>query len=63
MPSSGHHADDLIYDAEHFFDGFKGNEDYALATLKQAVSGGADTIVLCDTNGGTLPQEIGSYSQ
>ena len=53
------YADDLIYDAEHFFDGFKNNEDYALATLKQAVSGGADTIVLCDTNGGTLPQEIG----
>ena len=48
----------LLYDAEHFFDGFKDNAEYALATLGQAVAGGAETIVLCDTNGGTLPQEI-----
>jgi len=52
------HVDELIYDAEHFFDGFKKNRDYALATLQQAVKGGADTLVLCDTNGGTLPQEL-----
>ena len=52
------YVDDLIYDAEHFFDGFKNNPDYALATLERAVSGGASTIVLCDTNGGTLPQEL-----
>jgi 2-isopropylmalate synthase len=51
-------VDELIYDAEHFFDGFKNNPDYALATLERAVSGGADTLVLCDTNGGTLPQEL-----
>lgn len=48
----------LIYDAEHFFDGFKNNEDYALATLAKAAEGGAETIVLCDTNGGTLPHEV-----
>jgi len=52
------YVDDLIYDAEHFFDGFKNNEAYALATLKSAVKGGADTLVLCDTNGGTLPHEL-----
>ncbi len=48
----------LFYDAEHFFDGFKNNEEYALETLISAVDGGAETIILCDTNGGTLPQEI-----
>lgn len=52
------HVDVLFYDAEHFFDGFKNNEDYALSTLEGAVRGGAQTIVLCDTNGGTLPHEI-----
>jgi 2-isopropylmalate synthase len=48
----------LIYDAEHFFDGFKHNREYCLATLGRAVAGGAETVVLCDTNGGTLPHEI-----
>ncbi len=48
----------LIYDAEHFFDGFKNNREYCLATLGRAVAGGAETLVLCDTNGGTLPHEI-----
>lgn len=48
----------LIYDAEHFFDGFKNNREYCLATLSRAVAGGAETLVLCDTNGGTLPHEI-----
>lgn len=52
------HAAVLLYDAEHFFDGFKRNREYALATLERAVRGGAETLVLCDTNGGTLPQEI-----
>ena len=51
-------VDFLFYDAEHFFDGFKNNEEYALRTLESAVSGGAQTIILCDTNGGTLPHEI-----
>ncbi len=48
----------LFYDAEHFFDGFKANPEYALATLDRAVAGGAEYLVLCDTNGGTLPTEI-----
>jgi 2-isopropylmalate synthase len=49
---------EVIYDAEHFFDGYKNNPAYALGTLKAAINGGADIIVLCDTNGGTLPHEI-----
>lgn len=49
---------EIIYDAEHFFDGYKANPKYALKTLDAAVSAGADTIVLCDTNGGTFPDEI-----
>ncbi len=49
---------EVIYDAEHFFDGYKNNPDYAMRTIEAAVSGGADVIVLCDTNGGTLPFEI-----
>lgn len=49
---------DVIYDAEHFFDGWKDSPEYAEATLKKAVEGGASSIVLCDTNGGCLPHEI-----
>src|SRR5579871_3611812 len=49
---------EVIYDAEHFFDGFKRNRDYALQTLQAAASAGAAWIVLCDTNGGTLPEEV-----
>ena len=49
---------EVVYDAEHFFDGYKANPDYAINTLAAAVEGGADFIVLCDTNGGTLPFEI-----
>lgn len=52
------HVETLLYDAEHFFDGFKKNPDYALATLGRAVVGGAETLILCDTNGGMLPHEI-----
>jgi 2-isopropylmalate synthase len=48
----------LFFDAEHFFDGFKENRDYALACLQQAHSAGADVLVLCDTNGGTLTNEV-----
>lgn len=51
---------EVIYDAEHFFDGYKDNKDYAVQTLMAAAEGGADFIVLCDTNGGTLPFEIES---
>lgn len=49
---------EVIYDAEHFFDGFKNNSDYAMETVRAAAIGGADVIVLCDTNGGALPQEV-----
>ena len=48
----------VIYDAEHFFDGYKENPQYALETLRAAVRGGAETLVLCDTNGGAMPWEI-----
>lgn len=51
------HGRETIYDAEHFFDGYKANPDYAIETLKAAKRGGASTLVLCDTNGGTLPLE------
>jgi 2-isopropylmalate synthase len=48
----------VIYDAEHFFDGYKADPAYALETLKAAVRGGADILVLCDTNGGSLPWQV-----
>jgi 2-isopropylmalate synthase len=49
---------EVIYDAEHFFDGYKDNPAYALRTLQAAQAAGADCIVLCDTNGGTLPRDL-----
>ena len=49
---------EAMYDAEHFFDGYKSDKDYALACLKAAQDGGARWMVLCDTNGGTLPDEV-----
>ncbi len=49
---------EVFYDAEHFFDGFVANREYALATLQAAKRGGASRIILCDTNGGHLPNEI-----
>lgn len=48
----------VIFDAEHFFDGYGDDREFALAMLQAAVDGGADTLVLCDTNGGSLPQEV-----
>ena len=48
----------VMYDAEHFFDGYKDNPDYALETLSAAIRGGAEILVLCDTNGGSMPWEI-----
>ncbi len=48
----------VIYDAEHWFDGYKQNPNYALKTLEAAIAGGAEWLVLCDTNGGTLPHEV-----
>ena len=49
---------EVVYDAEHFFDGYKHNPDYALATLRAAADHGARWLVLCDTNGGALPEEV-----
>ena len=49
---------EVIYDAEHFFDGYRDSPDHALSTLRAALEGGADIVVLCDTNGGTLPHDI-----
>ncbi|WP_333869477.1 citramalate synthase [Cypionkella sp.] len=50
---------EALFDAEHFFDGYRANPDYALACLQAAYQAGARWIVLCDTNGGTLPSEVG----
>ena len=49
---------EFMFDAEHFFDGFKNNKEYALSCIKSAYDNGARWVVLCDTNGGTLPNEI-----
>jgi 2-isopropylmalate synthase len=51
---------EVVYDAEHFFDGLRANRDYALATLRAARAAGADCLVLCDTNGGAMPEDIRS---
>ncbi len=51
----------VFYDAEHFFDGWKLNPEYAALTIKTAAQAGAGIIVLCDTNGGTMPEEIAEY--
>jgi 2-isopropylmalate synthase len=52
----------VIYDAEHWFDGYKANPGYALETLRVAHEAGAEWLVLCDTNGGTLPQEVATIT-
>ncbi len=52
------HCSQVMFDAEHFFDGYKSNPEYALKVLREAESAGADWIVLCDTNGGSMPWEI-----
>ena len=52
------HGREVVYDAEHFFDGYKADPSYAMATLQAAVEGGADMLVLCDTNGGSMGWEI-----
>jgi 2-isopropylmalate synthase len=49
---------DVIYDAEHFFDGWKANSEYAQKTIRAAVEGGASIVVMCDTNGGTMPEDV-----
>ena len=57
------HKKEFMFDAEHFFDGFKNNKEYALSCIKTAYDEGARWLVLCDTNGGTLPNEIGNIIQ
>ncbi len=52
------HVGEVIYDAEHFFDGFRAHPDYAMSTVVAAAEAGADVLCLCDTNGGRLPAEI-----
>lgn len=52
------HKKEVVYDAEHFFDGYKHNPEYAVKTLQTAQGAGADILVLCDTNGGSLPEEV-----
>ncbi len=52
------HGREVIYDAEHFFDAYKGNPRYAMETIKAAMEAGADWVCLCDTNGGALPSEV-----
>ena len=54
---------EVVFDAEHFFDGFKANPVYALECVNAALEGGADFVVLCDTNGGTMPFEIQSITE
>ena len=57
------HGKQVVFDAEHFFDGYRTNAAYALDTLRAAARGGADVLVLCDTNGGTLPWQVEEATQ
>ncbi|WP_432736225.1 citramalate synthase [Maridesulfovibrio sp. FT414] len=52
------HVEELFFDAEHFFDGFKANPEFTLSCLRAAYEAGADVLVLCDTNGGSMPEEV-----
>jgi 2-isopropylmalate synthase len=54
---------EVIYDAEHFFDGWKGNPQYARQTIQAAAAAGARLVVLCDTNGGSMPEEIAALTK
>ena len=54
---------EALFDAEHFFDGYKANPDYAIEAVRAAYEAGARWVVLCDTNGGTLPEEIGAITR
>ncbi len=53
----------VVYDAEHFYDGYRADPAYAIETLRAAIRGGAETLVLCDTNGGSLPWEIAEITR
>ena len=50
--------DEVFFDAEHFFDGYKADPDYSLQCLRTAAEAGADVLILCDTRGGSMPEEI-----
>ncbi len=63
LREAGRHAGELMLDAEHFFDGFKLDPDYALACLRTALAAGARWVVLCDTNGGALPHEVEAITE
>ncbi len=52
---------EVLFDAEHFFDGYKNNPRYTTKVVKTALAAGADMIVLCDTNGGSMPHEISCH--
>lgn len=54
---------EVFYDAEHFFDGFQANPQYALSTIRTAAEAGASVVILCDTNGGTLPEKVAECAQ
>ncbi|MDG1073836.1 MAG: citramalate synthase [Methylophilaceae bacterium] len=54
---------EVVFDAEHFFDGYKANSDYAMQTLQAAANAGADVLCLCDTNGGAFPEEVFQITQ
>src|SRR5262249_34368029 len=54
---------EVIYDAEHFFDGWKSNPEYALKTIQAAAAAGAKLVVLCDTNGGSMPEEVAALTK
>ncbi|MEX2317890.1 MAG: citramalate synthase [Pirellulales bacterium] len=54
---------EVIYDAEHFFDGWKANPDYAKKTIQAAVEGGAAMVVMCDTNGGSMPEDVAKLTK
>ena len=56
-------AREVFYDAEHFFDGYRANPDYALKTLHAAATAGAAVVILCDTNGGTMPERVAEVVQ
>lgn len=57
------HGKEVIFDAEHFYDGYKANPEYAIKALQAAADGGADCLVLCDTNGGCFPDEVLEITQ
>ncbi len=57
------HGRRVVYDAEHFYDGYRADPAYALETLRAAIRGGAETLVLCDTNGGSLPWQVAEITR